>query len=446
MPSEPANGDSTQPLIRISSIRIPLTLELNNFSQMSNALRITLLGLFFLVGLLGTAEAQPQTYDPEPETIQYIYQNQDAYVGRSVTLPEPVFVRSTEAASDDATRSFTVQDEPGTGIRVFTTGELPQVDEPYRISGTVELQEGSQTPYVFASSVEGPITGLPQWLYFAIGGLLVAVVALGVYVMQRSSETAPEIVDLQGSPSAQAGEEVNFTARANEEASPVEYQWNFGDGTVDLGPTATHAFESAGNYRVTVTARNDEGEDSRSMSVDVVAAPSEPTEPSGTPEETVSTGPGGTNDEPAEEKKTKVIDTDQVETTVRSKKTVKMLGWFDVLSGTDDTKIPLNVPVGGGNGSAVAGHEYTIGRKSAPDQGKFDHIRLKPRTVSREQAKLSFVNGAFRLTNYVPETKNPTIVNGTILDEGEQVDLSDGDTITMGEVELQLQLHDSARA
>ena len=412
-----------------SSIHIPPTLELDTSSQMSNALRITLLGLFFLAGLLGTVEAQPLAYDPEPETIQYIFQNQDAYVGRTVTLPEPVFVRSTEAASDEATRSFVVQDEPGTGIRVFTTGELPQVDEPYRILGTVELQEGSQTPYVFASSVEGPINGPPQWLYFAIGGLLVAVVALGVYVMQRLSGTAPEIVDLQGSPSAQAGEEVNFTARANEEASPVEYQWNFGDGTVELGPTATHAFESAGNYRVTVTARNDEGEDSRSMSVDVVAAPSEPTEPSGTPEE-----------------KGTIVDSEQVWTRVRSKKTVKMLGWFDVLSGTDDTKIPLNVPIGGGNGSAVAGHEYTIGRKSTPEEGEFDHIRLKPRTVSREQAKLSFVNGAFRLTNYVPETKNPTIVNGTILDEGEQVDLSDGDTITMGEVELQLQLHDSARA
>jgi predicted component of type VI protein secretion system len=66
--------------------------------------------------------------------------------------------------------------------------------------------------------------------------------------------------------------------------------------------------------------------------------------------------------------------------------------------------------------------------------------------VSREQAKLSFVNGSFRLTNYVPDSKNPTIVDGTVLDEGQQVELSDGDTVTMGEVELQLRLHSGTRA
>lgn len=415
-------------------------LNFEHVNQMSYVLRTTLVVLFLLLGLSGAVEAQPQAYDPTPSSIQYIYQNQDAYVGRTVELPEPVFVRSIDATSDDATRSFTVQDEGGNGIRIFTTGELPQVDEPYRIAGTVELQQGSQTPYVFASTVEGPIGGPPLWLYIAIGGLLVAVVVLGIFIARSPSGTAPEVVDLQGPRAVQVGEEVGFTARSNEDETPVDYQWRFGDGSVGAGQTVTHSFNSEGSYTVMVTAKNEAGEDSRTVSVDV--------RPSGGPEpdDTVVSGPEETDRQPDDGKKTKVIDTDQVETTVRSKKTVKMLGWFDVMSGTDDTRIPLNVPVGGGNGSTVAGHEFTIGRKSAPDQGKFDHIRLKPRTVSREQAKLSFVNGAFRLTNYVPETKNPTIVNGAVLDEGQQVDLSDGDTITMGEVELQLRLHSSARA
>jgi PKD repeat protein len=394
--------------------------------------------------MLGTVEAQPQAYDPTPESIQYIYQNQDVYIGRSVELPVPAFVRSIEATSDNETRSFTVQDEGGTGIRVFTTGELPQVDEPYRIAGTVELRDGSQTPYVFASTIEGPIGGPPQWLYYAIGGLLVAIVVLGVYVVQSRTEekSPPEVVDLQGPRSVQVGEEAGFTVRANQEATPVDYQWHFGDGTVEVGQTVTHSFGAGGSYTVMVTARNDAGEDSRSMSVEVVPTPSEP-EPG---ESSEPGGTAGTNHDPDEGEKTRVIDTDQVETTVRSKKTVKMLGWFDVLSGHDDTEIPLNVPVGGSNGSTVAGHEFTIGRKSAPEQNEFNHIRLKPRTVSREQAKLSFVNGSFRLTNYVPDSKNPTIVDGTVLDEGQQVELSDGDTVTMGEVELQLRLHSGTRA
>jgi len=411
---------------------------------MSKALRIIFLPLVLLLGMVGTGEAQPDGYDPDPESIQEIYENLDAYVGRTAELPEPVFVRSIETTSDDETRSFTVQDEGGNGIRVFTTGELPEVNESYQIAGTVELQQGSQTPYVFASTIE-PLNGPPMWLLASIGGLLVVIVLLGTYVVQSgaltSKETTPKVVELRGPSSAvQTGDEISFTARVNEEATPVEYQWHFGDGTIEMGQTVTHAFKSGGNYRVTVTAKNDEGEDSRSMTVDVAPAPSEPTGPSAGDTKT------GMDGEPDEGQKTQVIDTDQVETTVRSDSTVKMLGRFEVLSGHDDTEIPLTVPVGDGDGSAVAGYEFTIGRKSAPKQNKFDHIRLKPRTVSREQAKLSFVNGAFRLTNYVPDTKNPTMVNGAVLDEGEQVELSDGDTITMGEVELRLRLPRSARA
>jgi PKD repeat protein len=409
---------------------------------MSSALRTIFVFLFLIPGMSGTVEAQSD-YDPDPESIQYIYQNQDAYIGRSVELP-PAYVRTIEATSDSETRSFTVQDEAGTGILVFTTGELPQVDNPYRIAGTVELREGSQTPYVFASTIEGPLNGNgpPIWVYYAIGGLLVAILVLGVYVVQNrdsSPEVAPpEIVDLQGPEMVESGEEAGFTVRANHDATPVDYQWHFGDGTVKEGQTVTHFFDSSGSYTVMVTARNEAGEDSRTMSVNVPKKG--PVGHQGQREETE------TSRQPDGGEKTKVIDTDQVETTVRSKKTVKMLGWFDVLSGHDDTKIPLNVPVGGDGGSAVAGHEYTIGRKSASEQDKFDHIRLKPRTVSREQAKLSFVNGSFRLTNYVPDSKNPTIVDGTVLDEGQQVELSDGDTVTMGEVKLQLQLHSSTRA
>jgi PKD repeat protein len=52
-----------------------------------------------------------------------------------------------------------------------------------------------------------------------------------------------------------AGQPVSFTAAAaGSNGGSVDYTWDFGDGTVGSGPSATHVFTTPGVYTVTVTA------------------------------------------------------------------------------------------------------------------------------------------------------------------------------------------------
>lgn len=77
--------------------------------------------------------------------------------------------------------------------------------------------------------------------------------------------------------------------------------------------------------------------------------------------------------------------------------------------------------------------EVTFGRAAGP---KYTHIQLKAMTVSKRQAKMTFINNEWILTNFAPETSNPTRHNGIELPEDGQVALKEGDTIALGEVEL----------
>ena len=45
----------------------------------------------------------------------------------------------------------------------------------------------------------------------------------------------------------------------DEEGSIASYEWNFGDGNTDTGPTVTHRFSSGGQYGVTLEVTDDEG-------------------------------------------------------------------------------------------------------------------------------------------------------------------------------------------
>jgi len=115
-------------------------------------------------------------------------------------------------------------------------------------------------------------------------------------------------------------------------------------------------------------------------------------------------------------------------------KTTKLLGTLKMLSEHGKGDHPLMVPVGSNGTPSGAGREFTIGRSEGCD------IRLKPRTVSRNQAKLVYANGQFHVTNYVASQKNPTMVNGYEMSSGEQMPLEDGAQIQMGEVRMQLQM------
>lgn len=115
-------------------------------------------------------------------------------------------------------------------------------------------------------------------------------------------------------------------------------------------------------------------------------------------------------------------------------RTTKLLGTLKMLSEHGKGDHPLMVPAGSNGTPSGAGREFTIGRGEGCD------IRLKPLTVSRNQAKLVYANGQFHITNYVSAQKNPTMVNGYEMSSGEQMPLDDGAEIQMGEVRMQLKM------
>lgn len=115
-----------------------------------------------------------------------------------------------------------------------------------------------------------------------------------------------------------------------------------------------------------------------------------------------------------------------------NEQTVKVLpGRFRVVNGLADLpEVRFFAP----RGRQTA--EISFGRATGRP---YEHIQLTPRTVSSRQAKLVFDGGRYTLVNHASRDSNPTHVNGRELTEGESVPLTDGDHITMGEVEFQYQ-------
>jgi len=74
--------------------------------------------------------------------------------------------------------------------------------------------------------------------------------------------------------------------------------------------------------------------------------------------------------------------------------------------------------------------EITFGRITGPP---YRHVQLRSQTVSRQHARMQYVDGRWKLTNL--SQTNPVLVNGQALDtaHGNRV-LRDGDQIEMGEV------------
>jgi PKD repeat protein len=90
-----------------------------------------------------------------------------------------------------------------------------------------------------------------------------------------SSPTPPRVLSLNGPTSAQVGEEVTYTASVNaaETGRPLTYRWSLGDGSTGSGTMVEHTFREAGSYSVQFTARNEAGEASGSITVEVTPPP-----------------------------------------------------------------------------------------------------------------------------------------------------------------------------
>jgi len=332
-------------------------------------------------GVLGPTATCAQQFNPTPQALSVIQNNPQVYIGRTVELPETVTVTRI-LNQNGGTTLYQVRDARGAVIPVLTTGGAPDVNGEFCIEGRVEeARSGDSRSPVVINEVDRTPSYLCGWLLPGLVGLFLLVVGLGgfVYWQSRGSERESE--------------------RTGERASAVSAS---GDGSTEVSTGETGGGESRG-----------------------------PAGGSGGTQ-VLSDEPGETTDEGGE-----TTETETVKFTVPPQETVKMLGRLEVISGHDEPEIPLMAPVSQ-RGPSGAGHRYTIGRSPASAEDKYTHIQLKPRTVSREQAELSHVSNSFRLTNLVSEQKNPTLVNGAALEKGEQVQLSDGDVITMGEVKLRL--------
>jgi len=124
-----------------------------------------------------------------------------------------------------------------------------------------------------------------------------------------------------------------------------------------------------------------------------------------------------------------VVQDETVKMHVPPDNTLKFLGSLEVVAGLDNIeRIPLHRPPGQDGQEA----EITIGRASGPP---YEHVELKPRTVSSKQAKLVH-DGDCKVVNYASKESNPTRVNGKPMDLNESVEIEDGDVLTMGEVKL----------
>ncbi len=111
-----------------------------------------------------------------------------------------------------------------------------------------------------------------DWLGFLGGGLRFNF---------RSPFTAVQVLALECPTELEVGDTATFSASSNLDRAtpPVEFRWNFGDGTTATGEVATHSFSTAGTYTINFTASNQAGRgtSTRSCTVTVVAPP-EPAE------------------------------------------------------------------------------------------------------------------------------------------------------------------------
>ncbi len=77
-----------------------------------------------------------------------------------------------------------------------------------------------------------------------------------------ASPTAAPTADFTFSPSAPlVGQTVAFDASASSDpdGTIVSYAWDFGDGSTGTGVTTSHAYTSAGTFRVTLTVTDNDG-------------------------------------------------------------------------------------------------------------------------------------------------------------------------------------------
>ncbi|MDX1545569.1 MAG: PKD domain-containing protein [Rhodothermales bacterium] len=133
-----------------------------------------------------------------------------------------------------------------------------------RTSFFLEAQSGAHVPDEEIDGNEGN----------GFGSLdLLTGIGLGLKINFKRAFTPVEIVGLNCPAQLVVGSSGNFSATTNDDiaSQPVEYRWDFGDGSTGTGLSGSHSFAQGGTYTVTFTATNSGSTDTRSCTVRVVA-------------------------------------------------------------------------------------------------------------------------------------------------------------------------------
>lgn len=75
----------------------------------------------------------------------------------------------------------------------------------------------------------------------------------------KVSVNFPPVCSAGDEKAACVGETVSFSAAGSSASGPANYKWDFGDGSMAEGQTATHAYEKAGSYRVRLSIDDGKG-------------------------------------------------------------------------------------------------------------------------------------------------------------------------------------------
>jgi parallel beta-helix repeat protein len=134
--------------------------------------------------------------------------------------------------------------------------------------------EGTTDPapgvYNYTTNSTVQVKALPNagclFSHWLLGNITVYGSPLNI-IMDANQTLLPYFIDIE-SPVVDAGlnrtvnigETVNFDASSSSDNVGIaSYEWNFGDGTSGIGKTATHEYKKAGDYIVTLTVKDAEG-------------------------------------------------------------------------------------------------------------------------------------------------------------------------------------------
>ena len=201
----------------------------------------------YTIGNIGSASLTVEAPNEEPTADAGA--DQTVNEGAAVTLDA---TGSSDPDGDSLSYSWTVTDDAGTGVTLSDasvaqpTFTAPDVQSQTTLNFEVEVSDGTATDTDSVNVIVQPVNEGPTASF-------------------GYSPNSPE-----------AGEQVSFDASDSDDpdGDSLSYEWDFGDGTTTSGESATHTYDSAGEYTVSVTVTDDDGAtDEATQTVSVSEAP-----------------------------------------------------------------------------------------------------------------------------------------------------------------------------